>query len=340
MNSPFGPVRAMGDSEEFEFTSICKDLWLRPFPDVFAAAWVGSLNGVRKFVEKDDSDASRPDETPLGERNTALHYAAAKGYIEIVEYLLEKRASINAKNIHGVNPLFLAVQSQHVEIVQKLLSVSDLSLVERKSNLTIGDLCSIAEEDDIDDDDGDSRQKNEEIRELLVDKSEDFTKSVDVEIVRVGATTVALRWPIPETYGATLPVTKSIVSVYDDTEGESDEPCKQHTKVTTVANATTFEGQLVHKHVVRSLRPRGRYSFSIRLDTALQEGPEGPRSDTVQLIREPDKVASVSCVESKKLDSAKLSWKPPVQNGGAEVSGYQIQMTRVSGTMQANPTGT
>ena len=85
----------MGD--EFEFVDTVRDLWLKPFPDVFAAAWAGVLPAVEKFVSRDEEHAYAADETPLGGRNTALHYAASKGHSDVVEFLLSSRARY-AKN--------------------------------------------------------------------------------------------------------------------------------------------------------------------------------------------------------------------------------------------------
>jgi len=283
----------MGD-EDFSFEG-CRDLWMRPFRDVFSASWAGSLAAVEKFVDRDSSNATARDDTQCGQDNTALHYAAARGHLDIVEYLVAQRASVNTRNSFGVNALFLAVQSQKPEVVQKLIAGSELNFVEKSTNLTVGDLCAPSEEGN-DDVDEDSEAKKEEIRALLLEKCVAFSGTATVEIARVGATTVAVQWAIPAAASNALPVTKSILKVFDYTDGdEPEEPCKQHKLTTTTANATTSTGQYVHRHVVRNLRPRGRFAFSVTLKTALQDGPEGERTDPVELVREPDKIGSLEC---------------------------------------------
>ena len=103
--------------------------------------------------------------------------------------------SVNARNAQGVNALFLAVQGQHEDVVQQLLSHSDFCIVEKKSNLTIADLCAPPSPEDEDDDDlAESEAKNAPIRELLLSKCADFSETTTVEVVRVGATTAALRY--------------------------------------------------------------------------------------------------------------------------------------------------
>lgn len=283
----------MGD---FNFVETVKDLWLKPFVDVFAATWAGSLSAIQAFVERDEEAAYRSDSSPFGEGNTALHYAAARGHSDIVDYLLSKRANPNAINERGVNALFLAVQSQHVEIVELLISKSDLCLIEKKSNLTIGSLCApfLEEEDGINDEECEA--KNEGIRNLLLEKCNEFHDTVTAEIARVGATTVGLRWRLPKAQGVSLPITKTVINVYDlsDTgSGESDRPCKSHSIVTTSANASTYQGEFVHKKIIRGLQPRGKFAFSLTVHTALQEGEEGPKTEKVVLIREPERVASL-----------------------------------------------
>lgn len=332
----------MSDDDAGEdFSAVCKDLWMKPFSDVFAATWAGSLEGVQKFVEEDEDAASARDDTPCGQDNTALHYAAARGFADITEYLLSHRASVNAKNAQGVNPLFHAVQSQHAEVARLLLNGSDLCFVERSTNLTIGDLCAPPEEgEEADDGDVIDDSKNEPLRDLLLEKCSDFKATANVDVVRVGATTVSLQWAIPFSEGTALPVTRSVLKVYDLTDGaDPDEPCKQHKMTTTTANATTSTGEYIHRHVVRNLRPRGTYAFSITMSTALQQGEEGERSAEVQLVREPGPLSSLGCHDTKKLDSVKLVWTAPASNGGAEVSGYQIQMQRVSGSAIPSASG-
>jgi hypothetical protein len=58
-------------------------------------------------------------EEPSGD--TYLHVAARKGYLEIVELLLEKGAAINAQNRFGATPLMAAAANERKEVVKLLM---------------------------------------------------------------------------------------------------------------------------------------------------------------------------------------------------------------------------
>lgn len=54
------------------------------------------------------------------DQDTALHIAAAHGFLAIVESLLAHGADVEARNAVGIVPLLIATQNNHLEIVQAL----------------------------------------------------------------------------------------------------------------------------------------------------------------------------------------------------------------------------
>jgi ankyrin repeat protein len=56
-------------------------------------------------------------------KNTALHYAASKGFIQIVKALIEDGdADIDGKNFYQNTPLGMACEKGHLKVVEYLLS--------------------------------------------------------------------------------------------------------------------------------------------------------------------------------------------------------------------------
>jgi hypothetical protein len=67
--------------------------------------------------------------------NTALHYAASRGNLEIVDLLLKAKAKVDIKGNNGFTPLHFAVGQGHLEITLKLLEVgADPNAKEDESN--------------------------------------------------------------------------------------------------------------------------------------------------------------------------------------------------------------
>ncbi|GBM77458.1 Ankyrin-3 [Araneus ventricosus] len=54
-------------------------------------------------------------------RFVPLHYAARGGHAEVVQFLIEKGADINAKGVDGITPLHLALEEGHNTVVDILL---------------------------------------------------------------------------------------------------------------------------------------------------------------------------------------------------------------------------
>lgn len=100
-----------------------------------------NVTGPRKFRDKNgrtflaracsnndlESARARYDERPHdlnvadNAGNTPLQIASLEGYIDIVEFLLQKNCEVDSKNIDKETPLIDAVENGHVEVVKLLL---------------------------------------------------------------------------------------------------------------------------------------------------------------------------------------------------------------------------
>ena len=84
------------------------------------AALKGHFSLVQKLVEH-DADVNKPGWTPL-------HYAASAGHVQIIEYLLENSAYIDAESPNGTTPLMMAAMYGSPEAVKVLIQAgADLS---------------------------------------------------------------------------------------------------------------------------------------------------------------------------------------------------------------------
>ncbi|MCW3061451.1 MAG: uncharacterized protein JWQ02_3272 [Capsulimonas sp.] len=63
-------------------------------------------------------------QTPIFKMGSALHYAAARGQIDVAALLIQRGADINARSGYGVTPLMDAVSNGHVTLIAQLLAAS------------------------------------------------------------------------------------------------------------------------------------------------------------------------------------------------------------------------
>mmetsp|Transcript_17911 Transcript_17911/g.12887 ORF Transcript_17911/g.12887 Transcript_17911/m.12887 type:complete len:162 (+) Transcript_17911:765-1250(+) len=61
-------------------------------------------------------------------QNTALHYAAAYGWIQCMEILLKAGADINAQNSWKMSPINIAVLKNHMGCVKRLLEEENVNV--------------------------------------------------------------------------------------------------------------------------------------------------------------------------------------------------------------------
>lgn len=82
----------------------------------FMAVGKNDINQVRKMVEKEPSLISAAS----GSRMTALHIAAASGYVQLAQVLIDSGADVNARTVNFTTPLSFAVVNNHTEAVELL----------------------------------------------------------------------------------------------------------------------------------------------------------------------------------------------------------------------------
>lgn len=82
------------------------------------AAGKGDLAKVKALVAKDPKLVNLKDGTGA----TPLHFAVAGGHKAVVEYLLSKKADVNARKKDGVTPLHVAASLGKLEIAKFLLA--------------------------------------------------------------------------------------------------------------------------------------------------------------------------------------------------------------------------
>ncbi len=92
--------------------------------EILDAAQEGNIERVKELIEAD------PDQVNTKSRggNTALHFAAMFGYLELAELLIEKNSDVNAVTNRGRIPLHYAVSRYYKEVIELLIdSGSDVN---------------------------------------------------------------------------------------------------------------------------------------------------------------------------------------------------------------------
>lgn len=93
---------------------------------------LAALKGYASLVEKlvnNDADVNKPGWT-------ALHYAASGGHVQILEFLLEHSAYIDAESPNGTTPLMMAAMYGSPEAVKLLIQAGADLTVKNQLGLT------------------------------------------------------------------------------------------------------------------------------------------------------------------------------------------------------------
>lgn len=83
---------------------------------LFKAVNSNNVRGVTTIL----TESPELVESVSGGGMTALHIAAARGYVEIARHLIDKGADVNARTIHDSTPLSFAVVNNHPEMSELL----------------------------------------------------------------------------------------------------------------------------------------------------------------------------------------------------------------------------
>ncbi|MDD5326918.1 MAG: ankyrin repeat domain-containing protein [Phycisphaerae bacterium] len=87
--------------------------------DIFTASATGDIERVRDFLRNDPNMVNATQ----GDYNTTpLHYATSSGQIEMVKFLIEKGADVNAGYPQKPTPLHLAALQGHLEVAEMLIN--------------------------------------------------------------------------------------------------------------------------------------------------------------------------------------------------------------------------
>ncbi|MDX5507880.1 MAG: ankyrin repeat domain-containing protein [Wolbachia endosymbiont of Hylaeus sinuatus] len=85
---------------------------------LYAAVCLGKLETVKYLVDEKKANVDAKSSSSC----TALHFAAERGYLDIVKYLVDKEANVDAQDNNGCTPLHIAAQNGHSDLVKYFIN--------------------------------------------------------------------------------------------------------------------------------------------------------------------------------------------------------------------------
>eukprot|EP00753_Platysulcus_tardus_P015242 PLAT4939.2.p1 GENE.PLAT4939.2~~PLAT4939.2.p1 ORF type:complete len:259 (-),score=84.16 PLAT4939.2:76-822(-) len=126
------------EADDEDTLSTIGDLQLKStaskYSDIHEAVWAGDYAAVERMLARDSAACNAKDRSEFGgcecepgkldctcDTYTALHYAAYRGDLPMVELLLAAGADVGAVNAEGCTAFYLACQQGHGEVALLLL---------------------------------------------------------------------------------------------------------------------------------------------------------------------------------------------------------------------------
>lgn len=86
----------------------------------FDAAAMGNVEAMKKYLEQQQHEKESLDQVDASGR-TALHHAVAGNHKHAVEWLIDRKASLDIQNLSGDTPLMVAAANINLSMAQLLL---------------------------------------------------------------------------------------------------------------------------------------------------------------------------------------------------------------------------
>lgn len=99
---------------------------------VMMAALQGQLDMLKLMVDGEEAEVNKKGWAPL-------HYAATNGHNDVVKYLVDHAAYIDAESPNGTTPLMMAARGGHIETVKLLLDEGADLRLKNQQGMTVID---------------------------------------------------------------------------------------------------------------------------------------------------------------------------------------------------------